>query len=139
MVTITAADFKDKFDRGQWTYGDDLPAVRDKDIDEAISEAEAVFNHDLYPTEIVEENALLYLTAHFLQNDLDMFESGGQPKYAQSSRAADGVSESLSIPDWMLQDTFAMFATTGYGQKYLLLSKPYLDGAVFVVSGATLP
>lgn len=144
MVTITASDFKTQFDRGQWVYGSTPPDVRDKDIDEAIAEAETVFNHALYPLDssnqpTIEKKALLYLTAHFLQNDLDGFDSQGQTKLLQTSRSADGISESLSIPEWMNQGEFAFYANTSYGQKYLIMSKPYLDGAVFVVAGATLP
>lgn len=137
--TITATDFKDQFDRGQFTYGTDVPAVRDKDIDSAISEMEAVINSGLYPTETTCKQAKLYLTAHFLQKDLDAAVSGGQSAYNQNSRSADGISESLSIPDWMNQGEFAFYATTYWGQKWLMLTKPYLDGAIFVIPGATQP
>jgi len=137
--TITAADFKDQFDRGQFTYGVDVPAVRDKDIDSAIAEMEAVINQGLYPTEATCQQAKLYLTAHFLQKDLDAAASGGQSAYNQNSRSADGISESLSIPDWMNQGEFAFYATTYWGQKWLILTKPYLDGAIFAIPGATQP
>ena len=96
--TITATEFKSFFDRGQWTYSANLPDVRDKDIDEAIAEAQAVFNEGIYPDETTCKQVLYYLTAHFLQTDLDGFESGGLTKLLQSSRSADGISESLSIP-----------------------------------------
>lgn len=144
--TITAAEFKEHFDRGQFPYSEDLPDIRDKDIDNAISEALAVFNCDLYPVdpEAVDPDhicklALNYLTAHFLTSDIEGGDSGGASKYNVASHSADGISESFSIPDWMNQGEFAMFATTYYGQKYLMLSKPYLDGAVYTVGGATLP
>jgi hypothetical protein len=39
----------------------------------------------------------------------------------------------------MKQGEFAFYATTYYGQKWLILSKPYLDGAVFSVEGGTMP
>lgn len=137
--TITAEEFKTYFDRGQFTYGVDLPAVRDKDIDSAIAEAQATFNENLYPDEATCKQALYYLTAHFLQNDVDSSFSNGQPTFIQNSRSADGISESVNIPEWMNEGAFAFYATTYYGQKYLILSKPYIDGAVFVVGGATLP
>lgn len=141
--TITATEFKDYFDRGQFLYGSTVPyaypEVRDKDIDSAIAEAQAVFNGGLFPDEATCKQALYYLTAHFLQKDLDAVESGGQSTYNQSSRSADGISESLSIPEWMNEGEFAFYATTYWGQKYLMLVKPYLDGAVFVVNGGTLP
>jgi hypothetical protein len=141
--TITAAEFKAYFDRGQFQYGDSdpyiYPEVRDKDIDSAIAEAEAVFNCGLFPDESTCKQALYYLTAHFLQKDLDAVESGGQASYNQTSRSADGISESLSIPEWMNEGEFAFYATTYWGQKYLMLVKPYLDGAVFSVPGGTQP
>jgi hypothetical protein len=137
--TITAEEFKTYFDRGQFTYGSAIPAIRDKDIDSAIAEALAVFNTGLWPNEETCKLALSYLTAHFVQLDLDVVSSNGQPKFNQSSRSADGISESLSIPEWMSEGEFAFYSTTYYGQKYLVLAKPYLDGAVFVVNGGTLP
>lgn len=141
--TITASEFKDYFDRGQFSYSEDVPYVfpnvRDKDITAAIAEALAVFNPGLFPDEATCKQALSYLTAHFVQLDLDVVSSGGQAKFNQSSRSADGISESLSIPDWMNEEEFAFYATTYYGQKYLILVKPYLDGAVFSVPGGTRP
>lgn len=137
--TPTIATFKDKFDRGQFTYSDELPDVRDKDITDAIAEAEAVFNPKLYPVDDISigTSAELYLTAHFLNNDVEASESGGQSKNLQTSRSADGVSESVEIPDWMKQGDYAQFSTTYYGQKFLLISRPYLGGAIVSVEGGT--
>ena len=141
--TIDATEFKAYFDRDQFLYGSTVPyafpEVRDKDIDSAIAEALAVFNPGLLPDEATCKLALSYLTAHFLQLDLDAVASDGQAKFNQSSRSADGISESLSIPEWMNEGEFAFYANTSYGQKYLILAKPYLDGAVFSVSGGTQP
>lgn len=141
--TITAAEFKAYFDRGQFIYGETIPyeypEIRDKDINSAIAEALAVFNGDLYPTEELCKQALYYCTAHFLQKDLETVDSGGQPSFIQSSRSADGISESVSIPEWMNQGELAFYATTYYGQKWMMLSKPYMDGAVFIVGGTTTP
>lgn len=135
--TITPAEFKVVFDRGQFNYGTVVPQIRDKDIDSAIAEAQAVFNGGLFPDEATCKQALSYLTAHFLQKDFDAIESKGQAQFNQSSRSADGISESLSIPEWINEGEFAFYATTYYGQKYLILTKPFLDGAVFSVTGGT--
>lgn len=135
--TITAAQFKTLFDREQFVYGVAVPDVRDKDIDEAINEAECVFNEDLYPTDAICQKAKLYLTAHFLQLDLDAADGEGQSIFLQNSRSVDRISESVVIPEWMQQGEFAYYAKTEYGQKFLILSKPYLDGAVFTVRGGT--
>lgn len=138
--SFTRADiaaFMAFFDRGQFSYGTAVPAVRPKDIAQAIGEASAVFNPDLYPPESpqIGQHALLYLQAHFLTTDLDAADSGGQTRLLQNSRSADGLSESLEISPWMNAGEFAFYATTYYGQKFLILSKPYLDGAVFAVHG----
>jgi len=134
----TPEEFREYFDRGQFTYGDTAPAVRDKDIDSAIAEATAVFNTALYPDEVA-TIAFLYLTAHFLSLDIDASNSGGQPSFNQTSRSADGISESVQIPEWMMKGDFAFYSTTYYGQKWLMLTRPYLDGVVMVVEGSTRP
>lgn len=136
-VTVTVSDFKSLFDRGQFTYGEIAPDVRDKDITEAISEMEAVYNSDLVSDENICTKARLYLAAHYLVLDLENENSGGQPVYQQISRSADGLSETVHLPTWLRQGDAAFYATTSYGQKFLSLIKPYIDGAVYSVSGAT--
>ena len=133
---ITTDAFKTFFARN-FTFGDTLPDVLDADIDKAFAEACAVFNEGLYPDDATTELVYGYLAAHFLQEDLNAAEGGGAPTYNVSSHSADGISESLAIPEWMNAEEFAFYSTTYYGQKFLILSKPYLDGAVFVVTGAT--
>lgn len=136
-ITLTETEFKTFFDRGQFLYGSALPYIRDKDINEAIEEAQLTYNEDLYPDENTTKKALLYLSAHYLTLDIDAANSGGQSVFIQNSRSANGISESLNIPDWMMNGDLAVFATTFYGQKFLTLSKPYIDGAVFSVEGGT--
>ena len=138
-VTITYAEFKTFFDRGQFTYSETLPDVRNKDITEAIEEALEVFNQDLYPTADIATKALYYLSAHFLKLDIDASESGAQQVGIQSSRSADGISESIQIPEWMQEGEMSIYSTTFYGQKFLTLSRPYLGGGVYSVPGATQP
>ena len=140
MGTVTLSSFKTQFARN-FTFGSAVPDIMDADITNAIAEKDAVFNFSLYPTDRPEVGTLAehYLTAHFLASDVDAADSGGQSRLLQTSRSADGVSESLDIPDWMKQGEFAFYATTYYGQKWLILSKPYLDGAVFSVEGGTMP
>jgi len=141
MGNVTIASFKTKFARGQFQYGTTLPAILDQDITDAIAEKDAVFNFGLYPEDNPEIGILAehYLTAHFLVTDVDAADSGGQTRLLQNSRSVDGVSESLEIPDWMKKGEFAFYSTTYYGQKWLILTKPYLDGAVYSIGGATQP
>jgi hypothetical protein len=141
MGNVTVASFKAKFARGQFQYGTALPDILDQDIADAIAEKDSVFNPGLYPSDAPEIGTLceLYLAAHFLVTDIDAADSGGQTRLLQNSRSVDGVSESLEIPDWMKKGEFAFYASTYYGQKWLILTKPYLDGAVFSIGGATQP
>lgn len=135
--TITATEFKAHFDRGPWTFGPTLPDVRDSDIEKAITEALAVFNGDLYSDEDTCKLALTYLTAHFLATDLESAETGGASRHNQNSRSVGSVSESLSIPEWMLEEPWAMYTTTQYGIKWIQLTAPHLGGAVYSVPGGT--
>lgn len=136
---IDEATFKAKFDRGQFTYGTTLPAVRDADITKVIAEASRVYNPDIYPDEATADEALSFLSAHFLQETVDAADGGGAAKWSQTSRSAGGVSESLQVPEWMNAPEIAMFATTYYGQRFLLLTRPHLIGAVYTVAGGTNP
>lgn len=138
-MAVTVASFKDYFDRGQFTYGADLPSIRDKDITQALAEATAVINLSLYPDDATADLALLYLTAHFLQTDTDAADSGGAANFPQTSRSADGLSESVEVPAWMKDGIFSVYASTYYGVKYSTMTYPYIGGAVFVVGGRTLP
>jgi len=136
---IDAATFKAKFDRGQFTYGNTLPAIRDPDITKVIAEASRVYNPDIYPDETTADEALTFLSAHFLQETIDAADGDGAAKWNQTSRSASGVSESVQIPEWMNAPEIAMFATTYYGQRFLMLTRPHLIGAVFSVTGGTNP
>lgn len=145
LITITTDDFKSKFDRGDFTYGDDLPAVRDKDIEDAIDNAMAIFNPEIYPIPSDEapsdvgKKALYYLTAHELVNLLEDSNSQGQSRAIQSSRSVGGISESLQLPEWASDPLLAYFATTNYGIRYINISLPFTIGSGFIVAGATTP
>lgn len=138
-LSITASDFKAFFSRGQFTYGTVLPDVLDGDINKAIATALRTINQGIYPDDATGNEALEWLTAHFLQLVLDETDSGGQADGIQTSRGAGGISESVAIPPWMLEGDFAMYATTSYGRRWLTLTLPYLGGAVYSVGGATQP
>jgi len=137
-----AQAFKEYFDRGQFTYGEEPPEVRDKDIDAAMAEAMAIFNVELYPDDKTRNMAFLYLTAHFLACDIDAADSGGLGGvgFVQTSRSADGVSESVQVPEWIARDpTLSILAGTYFGRKYLTIALRYATEVVTVVGGATLP
>lgn len=135
--TITIAEFKAQFDRGQFVYSAILPDVRDTDISKAITEALAIFNSDIYPTEAICKLALLYLTAHFLSLDIGAGDNGAQPVYNQTSRSVGSISESVQLPDWVSQSYLSIYMTTYYGQKWIALSLPHMVGGVYSVPGGT--
>lgn len=132
-MIATVAEFKSHFDR-DFDYGSD---VRDSDIERAFAEADATFNPDIYPVDAARKLAYLYLSAHFLTQDLTAAESGGGATFNAGSRSVGSVSVTSEIPEWMKQGEIAFYSTTYYGQKWLILTKPYLDGVVFTVGGGT--
>ena len=145
MISITVEEFKTQFDRNEFTYGVDLPNVRDKDITDAINNALSLFNQGLYPLPSEEypvdvgKLALLYLTAHELKKILNEVIDQGQSQFNQSSRSVGSISESLAIPEWMNDSVYSYFTLTAYGIRFLIISRPYMDGAVYSIRGATQP
>lgn len=136
----TVTEFKTKFDRGQFTYSENLPDARDKDIEDAYNEAILIINGDLYPSDnsyVIGKTALLYLTAHFLCKIINGTDSEGQSDFMQSSRSVGSISESLVVPAWMQEGMFALLSTTSYGIQFLTITKPYLDGYVGILEGGT--
>lgn len=116
--------------------------VSDEDIERAFAEAKVGFNQALFPTDEDIKMGFLYLTAHYLVNDLRAALNGiaGVGAFMVASRSVGNVSESYSIPQAFLNDPiYAYLTTTPYGMKYLSLIYAYLRGGVFVVGGWTLP
>jgi hypothetical protein len=150
LSDIDVDDFKDLFFRdfdyairsGQTTsiYECQLEYIMDADITRAFSEATMNFNPSIWPTDEALKIAYLYLTAHYMVNDLQSAEqgTGSSGNFPVSSRGVGPISESYAIPEWMMRDpNIAYFATTRYGQKYLSLVKPLLIGNAVVYEGAT--
>ncbi len=141
--TLDISAFKEHFDRGQFTYGeldeDNLHNVRDKDIVSAIAEMQGILNPEIYSTDELAHLAKLYLTAHFLVSDLQASKSGGSPSYNVSSRSAGSRSESISIPDWMQESEYSFYATTYYGQKWLVLTRSCISTVMGYLPGGTRP
>ena len=116
--------------------------VTDNDITKAYTEAEMMFNPGLFGTDEEFRMCFLYLSAHYLCNDLQTAAQGaGSTGYFPvNSRSVGGVSESYTIPEWMSSDpVLSPFMLTRYGQKYLSLIRPLLIGAVAVYRGRTTP
>lgn len=111
--------------------------IQDADIDKAFDEACFVFNASLYPTDKI-KLPWLYLTAHFLVLDLRAGGLKSESFALTSSKSVGSVSESYSIPDWILNNPqLAYLSKTSYGSKYLNMTIPYLVGNVGAVYGGT--
>ena len=113
-----------------------LNYCQDSDILNAVKEANVNFNEQLFS----EEDAKLifmYLVAYYLTNDfknaLGQLSAG-----ITTSKSVGSVSESASVPQWMLNDKMlSAYARNGYGLKYLSLIMPYLVGNVMFFAGET--
>lgn len=131
-------------DATKWELTDDSidNFVQDSDITRAFAEAMISFNQRLFTTDANIKIGYLYLTAHYLVNDLNtaMAGLGAAGYFPLASRSVGSVSESYSIPQKYLDDPLLSFYTQSrYGMKYLALVLPKLRGNVGVVCGATLP
>lgn len=143
LTAVTVDDFKSLFDR-DFKFGATIPDIRDKDIDKAFAEAQAVLNVGLYNCDENVVQAYLYLSAHYLVQDINgAGNTAGLNSEATNpitSKGVGSVSVSYSIPEYITKDpTLSYFATTSYGNKFLSLSIPNLRGNINFIEGATLP
>lgn len=149
LDTITASDFKAFFRRDfpylpsdSASYCDADKFVLDEDINKAFKEAKILFNQSMFGTDEEIELGYLYLTAHYLCNDLRAAASGieGTGSFPVSARTVGSVSETYTIPQKYIDSPqLAFYTNTTYGLKYLSLILPNLVGNVGVVAGWTLP
>jgi hypothetical protein len=146
LSTITVTDFKSFFSR-DFSYAqafdpDNTSFVTDDDINKAFSEAKIGLNQGLFSSDDNIRIGYLYLTAHYLVNDLKtaLQGIGGVADMPLSGRTVGSVSETYSIPKAYTDDPILAFYTQSrYGMKYLSLVLPSIVGNVGVVAGATVP
>lgn len=128
-----------------WTEVDDDSVdnyVADADITRAFSEAVVNFNQAFWRDDATIKMMYLYLTAHYLINDLKASNGGiaASPVFLVTSRKVGNVSEDYGVPSSYLSNpTFSYLSTSPYGMKYLSLMIPYLVGNFASVCGATQP
>lgn len=133
-------------DIDNWTVVNGLSVddyVLDSDIEAAFAEAKVTFNQGLFGDDAEIRLGYLYLTAHFLVNDLRASRGGifgASIAGLMNSRSVGNVSEGYAIPEAYTKDpTLSFYAQSAYGMKYLSMVIPRLRGNVQVVRGATLP
>ena len=115
--------------------------VLDADITKAFNEAKISFNKSLFGDDNTIKTAYLYLTAHFLVNDIKSANQGlnSTGDFNVASRSVGSVSESYSIPqEWVNSSVLNFYTKSAYGLKYLAILMPRIKGNVMSVRGATI-
>lgn len=145
-MAVTYTSFKAYFARDFSYYsgsGDSRDYVTDDDITRAITEAGLVFPSGLFSSsETLADTALLYLSAHFLSEDIQFAAggAGGTSAFPVNHKAVGAVLESSVIPEWVTKiPSLYTYANTRYGQRYLSMLFPMLIGNTVVFEGATTP
>lgn len=114
--------------------------VSDLDITNAFAEACISFNDTFFDDDDDIKLGYLYLAAHYLVNDLNAGGIDSASAGLANTRSVGNVSESYSIPQWMLDDKILSFyAQSSYGRKYLNMILPKLTGNVVAIDGCTTP
>lgn len=137
-------DFKYYFFRDFPYGGDDatLDFVLDRDIQSAIVTANANINQALWDSQDSFNLGFLYLAAHYLVTQTGNSSQGlaGQYNWIQQSKSVGSVSESLGIPEHIMENPLiAMTCKTRYGAQYISMLLPRLVGNMFAVDGYTYP
>lgn len=116
--------------------------VNPLDITNAFAEAQVIFNQGLFGDDATVTLAYLYLTAHYLVNDLRTASQGvnSTGTFAVTSKSAGSMSESYEIPEKYMQNPQLQFlTTTGYGMKFLSFVIPTLVGNIGAVCAQANP
>lgn len=116
--------------------------IQDEDITKAFAEAQTNLNQALLGDDAEIRMAYLYLTAHYLCNDIRAALRGimATANFVVTSRNVGNVSEQYGIPETYLKDpVLAFYTQSAYGLKFLSLILPNLVGNMQAVCGATNP
>lgn len=123
-----------------WMQLNDNSLVSDQDITSAFNKAKPAIDIGNFTDDNI-RIGFLYLAAHYLSIEINF--SGGllQSQGLINSRAAGGVSEGLTIPDWMLKSIiYSNFTRTFYGNEYLQMIYAMIQSNKYnVLYGRTLP
>lgn len=142
----TLADFKARFGKRDFKFGDGTDAVTDKDVADAMQDAMSVFNARLFSA-ADGWKGFLFLTAHFVRTNVEA--SGGlspvneglgvenQGEQVLSGAGVSGVSTNyLEPPAWVKRfPLLQQLWLTRYGQQYVFMVQPKLVGSVGAVAG----
>lgn len=133
-IPTTATDWSRQVDLSKLDY------IQDRDITNAFAESMLSFNRVLFDSDDNIILGYLYLTAHFLVNDIKAASNGIDSRgvFPVASHSAGSVSESFIIPERYSKSTILSFYTSSsYGLKYLNMILPYMVGNIAAVEGQT--
>lgn len=122
--------------------GNTLDYILDKDIANAFTEADITFNQSLFGEDAQVKIGFLYLSAHFLCNDIRAAKGGinSTAMMPMTGRSVGSVSESYGIPETYLKNpVYAFYTSSAYGLKFLAMALPAMVGNMSAVAGSTLP
>lgn len=140
-VIPSVSQFKSYFNR-DFPYGVTLDTITDDDVTKAMELAGVNFSEEFWANQQAFNIGYLLLSAHYLVLNIRESSQGiaGNWSWNQSARSVGSVSESLSIPQRILDNPeYAFFTSTNYGAKYLMLILPQLSGQMYAVFGGTNP
>lgn len=136
-------DFKAYFFRDfPYTADGDYTGVTDADIQKGLDNAGMMINPGIISTQAKYTLLYLLLSAHLMVMELKTSSQGvaGSYSFLDSGKAAGSVSESIAIPQRILDNPeLSMLCRTGYGAEYLFYLLPLLSGQIFTVHGMTKP
>ncbi len=116
--------------------------IQDADISRAFLEAKVNLNQGLFTSDDNIRMGYLYLTAHYLCNDIRTASGGvgSSALFPLMARSVGNVSENYGIPQVYLDNpVYSFYTQSGYGMKYLSLVLPQLVGNIGWVQGWTNP
>lgn len=116
--------------------------IQDADITRAFAEAQVCFNQGLFGTDAQIALGYLYMTAHYLCNDIKASRGGvnSSASFPVTSRSVGSVSEAYAIPEaYAKNPILSMYTQTAYGMKFLAMALPNMTGNMVAVWGGARP
>lgn len=120
------------------TAGNKLDYITDEDIEKAMSQASINANERFGRNCQEKRTIYLHLVAFYLVMDWKNAAAGATSAYAglTASKSVGDVSESYNFPTWLMNSPlYSLYATNGFGLKYLSLILPYLSCTILFSTG----
>lgn len=118
--------------------GNKYDYVTDEDISKAMTQALINANSRFGNTCQEKRTIYLHLVAFYLVMDWKNAAAGAASAYSGlvASKSVGDVSESYNFPTWLMNSPlYSLYATNGFGLKYLSLILPYLSCTILFSTG----